>query len=131
MGRRKVSENLVIAPRKAINFFEPGNRPPKPVPSATSESSPTRAKYINKTIDYISNINLVGRSIVKKSQPPIGPMINSSKPVLGEFGKGNLGLSMVNCDFTPLDNIKGIRYPKGRTGLIKIQHKVLPDEEYL
>jgi hypothetical protein len=58
-------------------------------------------------------------------------MINLSKPVLGEFGKGDLGLSMVNCDFTPLNDIKGIQYPKGRTGLIKIQHKVLADEEYL
>lgn len=131
MGRRKVSENLVIAPKKAINFFEPGNRLPEPVPFATSESSPTRAKYINKTIDDISNINLVGRSIGKKSQPPIGPLINSSKPVLREFGKGDLGLSMVNSDFTPLDNIMANQYPKGRTGLIKIQHKVLVDEEYL
>jgi hypothetical protein len=131
MGRRKVSENIVIAPRKAIDFFEPGNQQPKPVPSATSKSSPTKAKYINKTIDDISNINLVGRSIGKKSQPPIGPVINSSQPVLGEFGKGDLGLSMVNCDFTPLHNIKAIQYTKGRTDLIKIQHKVLADEEYL
>lgn len=131
MGQRRVSEKPVIMPRKGADFFQSGTRQHEPVTSATSLSSPTKAKYTNKTVDGISNINLVGRSIGKKFQPQIGPVINSSKPVLGEFGKGDLGLSQVNCDFAPLDNHKAFHFPKGRTGLIKIQHKVLADEEYL